>query len=44
VELLIGDSTKAKKELGWETKTSLEDLCKKMIEADIKRVDTGIHF
>ena len=44
VELLIGDSTKAKKELGWETKTSLEDLCKKMIEADIKRLDAGIHF
>ena len=44
VELLIGDLTKAKKELGWETKTSLEDLCKKMIEADIKRLDAGIHF
>ena len=44
VDLLIGDTTKAKNELGWEAKTSLEDLCKKMIEADMKRVKTGISF
>lgn len=44
VDILIGDSTKAKKELGWEAKTSLEDLCKIMIKADIKRVKTGFNF
>jgi GDPmannose 4,6-dehydratase len=44
VDILIGDSTKAKNELGWQAKTSLEDLCKKMIEADMKRVKTGISF
>jgi GDPmannose 4,6-dehydratase len=37
VDLLIGNSEKAKKELGWEAKTSLEELCKLMVDADIKR-------
>ena len=37
VELLIGDPQKAKKLLGWEPKTSLEELCKMMVEADIRR-------
>lgn len=36
-ELLIGNPQKAKDILGWESKTSLEELCKMMVEADIKR-------
>jgi GDPmannose 4,6-dehydratase len=37
VELLIGDPQKAKNELGWVPETSLEDLCKLMVEADVRR-------
>lgn len=36
VDLLIGDYTKAKKELGWEPKTKLPDLLKLMIDDKIK--------
>ncbi|MNT73384.1 GDP-mannose 4,6-dehydratase [compost metagenome] len=44
VELLIGDPAKAKRELGWEPKTTLEELCKMMVEADIRRNQTGFSF
>lgn len=44
VELLIGDASKAKRELDWEAKTSLEELCKMMVEADLKRNSQGISF
>ena len=44
VDLLIGDYSKAKKELGWEPKTTLEELCKMMVEADIKRNERGYSF
>jgi len=36
VDLLLGDPTKAKKELGWTAKTSFEDLVKEMVEEDVK--------
>ena len=36
VDLLIGDPTKAKEELGWTPETSLEDLVKEMMESDLK--------
>jgi GDPmannose 4,6-dehydratase len=36
VDLLIGDSTKARRELGWEPKTRFADLVKLMVEADIE--------
>ena len=36
VELLIGDPSKAKRELGWEAKTKFADLVKLMVDADIK--------
>lgn len=44
VDLLIGDPTKAKKELGWEAKTTLEELCAMMIKADLRRNEKGISF
>lgn len=44
VELLIGNPEKAKKELGWEPKTTLEDLCKMMVEADIRRNEANFSF
>ncbi len=44
VELLIGNPEKAKKELGWEPKATLEDLCKMMVEADLRRNTEGYSF
>jgi len=39
VDLLIGDSSKAKKKLGWEPKVKFKDLVKMMVEADIKNAN-----
>ncbi|KAJ3410275.1 hypothetical protein HDV05_003981 [Chytridiales sp. JEL 0842] len=36
VDILLGDPSKAKKELGWERKTSFDELIKEMVEADVK--------
>jgi GDPmannose 4,6-dehydratase len=44
VDLLIGNPEKAKRELGWEPKTTLEQLCQMMVEADIRRNETGFSF
>jgi GDPmannose 4,6-dehydratase len=44
VDLLIGDPSKAHRELQWEAKTSLEDLCRMMVQADLKRVERGVSF
>lgn len=38
VELLIGDPSKAKKQLGWEPKTKFEELTKLMVDEDVKRL------
>ncbi len=38
VDILIGDSSKAEKILGWKAKTSFEELVRIMVEADIKFV------
>lgn len=44
VELLIGDPTKVKAKLGWEPKTTLEELCSMMVEADLLRNTKGFSF
>jgi len=44
VELLIGDSSKAKHVLGWTSGTTLEQLCSMMVEADLHRNISGISF
>ena len=44
VALLIGDPEKAKKELGWEPKTILEELCNMMVKADVRRNKAGTSF
>ncbi|MBC7684016.1 MAG: GDP-mannose 4,6-dehydratase [Bdellovibrionales bacterium] len=44
VELLIGDPGKALRELGWAPKTTLEQLCQMMVEADMRRNELGFSF
>jgi GDPmannose 4,6-dehydratase len=44
VDLLIGNPEKAKKELGWEPPTTLEQLCQMMVEADLRRNQAGFSF
>lgn len=44
VELLIGDPSHAKSKLGWEPKTTLEELCQMMVEADLRRNKAGFSF
>ena len=44
VDLLIGNPEKAKRVLGWESKTSLDDLCSMMVEYDLERNKKGFSF
>lgn len=44
VELLIGDPAKAKEKLGWEPTMKLEELCRIMVEADLRRNRAGASF
>lgn len=41
VDLLIGDATKAKEILGWEPKTSLEEMVTEMVECDLADYKNG---
>ncbi|MGH1594628.1 GDP-mannose 4,6-dehydratase [Yersinia proxima] len=44
VELLIGNPQKAKDALGWEPKTTLEELCQMMVDEDLRRNQQGFSF
>lgn len=44
VELLIGNPEKAQKELGWQPKTTVAQLCKMMVEQDLTRNEGGFSF
>ena len=44
VDLLIGDPAKAKEKLGWTPKTTLEQLCQMMVQADLRRNERGFSF
>ncbi|CNK63136.1 GDP-mannose 4,6-dehydratase [Yersinia proxima] len=44
VELLIGNPQKAKDVLGWEPKTTLEELCQMMVDEDLRRNQQGFSF
>ncbi|HQR21119.1 MAG TPA: GDP-mannose 4,6-dehydratase [Burkholderiaceae bacterium] len=44
VDLLIGNPAKAKAKLGWEPRTKLEELCRMMVEADLRRNARGVSF
>jgi GDPmannose 4,6-dehydratase len=41
VDLLLGDPSKARRELGWEPKTSLEELVRIMVRYDLNNDDYG---
>ena len=41
VDLLCGDASKARRELGWTPTVSVEDLVAEMVAADLARVRTG---
>src|SRR5438552_1080053 len=41
VDHLIGDSSKAKRELGWEPRTSFEELIRLMVDADLELLSRG---
>ncbi len=42
VDLLLGDPSKANEKLGWTAKTSLEELIKMMVDADMRRVQNEL--
>jgi GDPmannose 4,6-dehydratase len=44
VDLLIGDPAKATEKLGWKPHIGLEELCRMMVEADLRRNETGFSF
>jgi GDPmannose 4,6-dehydratase len=44
VDLLIGNPAKAKAKLGWEPRTTLEELCRMMVDADLRRNARGVSF
>ena len=39
VESLIGDTTKAKEKFGWQPKVTFNDLCKIMVDSDLKALN-----
>ena len=42
VEHLIGDASKAREQLGWEPRTSFEELVKVMVDADLELLASGV--
>lgn len=44
VDLLIGDSSKAKERIGWEPKYTVEDMCIEMVKSDVKEVLKELHI
>ncbi len=44
VDLLLGSPRKAEEELGWKHKTTLDELCQMMVEADLRRNKAGFSF
>lgn len=41
VDILVGDASRARAELGWEARTSVEQICRMMVEADLRRTYPG---
>jgi GDPmannose 4,6-dehydratase len=43
VESLLGDPSKAKKNLGWEPQISTQEMCSEMIREDLKNAKLSAH-
>jgi GDPmannose 4,6-dehydratase len=41
VEHLVGDATKARKKLGWEPRTSFEEMVRLMVDSDLELLESG---
>lgn len=41
VDVLLGDPSKAKTNLGWEATVSMEDMIREMVDADLARINKG---
>ena len=44
VESLLGDATKAKKELRWKSETNFKQLVKEMINSDLNEAKQDVHL
>ena len=44
VELLLGDSSKARRVLGWTPRVSFNELVEMMVDADLATVQSGVPF
>jgi GDPmannose 4,6-dehydratase len=44
VNILVGDASKAKEQLGWHPSVTLEELCKYMVDADMRYVKKGYSY
>ncbi len=44
VDILQGNPAKARKQLGWEPRIDLAELCRRMVEADLWRNQRGVSF
>ena len=42
VEHLIGDASKAREKLGWEPRTSFEEMIRRMVDADLELLGRGV--
>jgi len=42
VDILLGDYSKAKKEIGWEPKTKFKDLVKIMMDHELKQLNSYV--
>jgi GDPmannose 4,6-dehydratase len=42
VDVLLGNPAKAREKLGWHAEISLEDMIREMVDADLKRLRTGV--
>ncbi len=44
VESLLGDPTKAKEKLGWQSKINFQELVKEMVKSDLEEAKRDVHL